>query len=165
MLSRALVAIIVIGSVGAGPVQTSAAETQAVRQDLKLSPEVLNLLRAEMGEIAGGVQAIALALAIADWKSIQETSRKIRDSYIMEKQLTAAQAEELERALPDHFKQLDRAFHQRAEKLGEAAAVHDSKLAAFHYSRLIESCALCHSVYARSRFPGFAAGEQRDPVH
>ena len=165
MFSRALVAIIVIGSVGATVVDTFAAEPPVARQDLTLSPEVLKLLRAEMGEIAAGVQGIALSLAIADWRSIQETSRKLRASYIMEKQLTAAQAEELEQVLPDHFKQLDRAFHQRAEKLGEAAAVHDSKLVASHYSRLIESCALCHSAYAKSRFPGFAAVEQRDPGH
>ena len=165
MFSRALVAIIVIGSVGATLVDTFAAGAPVARQDLTLSPEVLKLLRAEMGEIAAGVQGIALSLAIADWRSIQETSKKLRASYIMEKQLTAAQAEELEQVLPDHFKQLDSAFHQRAEQLGEAAAVHDSKLVAFHYSRLIESCALCHSVYARSRFPGFAAADQRDPSH
>ena len=161
MLSRALVAIMVIGSLGAGPVETFAAETQVVRQDLTLSPEVLKLLRAEMGEIAGGVQGIALSLAIADWRSIQETSRKIRASYIVEKKLTAAQAEELERVLPEPFKQLDREFHQSAEKLGQAAAAHDPELVAFQYSRLIESCALCHSAYAKSRFPGFAGAGQR----
>jgi cytochrome c556 len=164
MFSRALVALMVTGSLGAGPVQTFAAETQVARQDLKLSPEVLKLLRSEMGEIAGGVQGIALSLAIADWKSIQETSKKIRASYIMEKQLTAAQAGELEQVLPKHFKQLDSEFHQRAEKLGEAAAAHDPELVAFHYSRLIESCALCHAAYAKSRFPAFAAN-QRDPHH
>lgn len=157
MFKNLLATTIVIGSLAAVFVQTCAAEPPSVRQDIKLSPDVLNLLRAEMGEIAGGIQGIALSLATADWMSIQETSRKIRASYIMEKQLTAAQAKELERALPDHFKQLDTEFHQRAEKLGVAAAAHDPELVAFQYSRLIESCALCHSAYAKSRFPGFSS--------
>jgi cytochrome c556 len=155
----------VIGSLGVVSADTFAAEIQATRQDLRLSPEVLKLLRAEMGEIAGGVQGIALSLAIADWRSIQETSEKIRASYIMEKKLTAAQAGELEQALPEHFKQLDSEFHQRAEKLGQAAAVHDPELVGLHYSRLIEGCAHCHSAYARSRFPGFAAAQRRNPGH
>ena len=136
-----------------------------MRQDIKLSPDVLNLLRAEMGEIAGGIQGIALSLATADWMSIQETSTKIRASYIMEKKLTAAQAKELEQALPDHFKQLDTEFHQRAEKLGVAAAAHDPELVAFQYSRLIESCTLCHSTYAKSRFPGFSSLPQQGHSH
>jgi hypothetical protein len=123
------------------------------------------LLRAEMSEIAGGVQGIALSLAIADWTSVQETSKKIRASYIMEKKLTAAQARELEHALPGHFRQLDREFHRRAEKLGEAAAIHDAELAAFEYSRLIESCTRCHAAYARSRFPGFAASGPQGSHH
>jgi cytochrome c556 len=154
-----------IASLGVALVDTLAAETQVVRQDLKLSPELLKLLRAEMGEIAGGVQGIALSLAIADWRSIQETSEKMRASYIMEKKLTPAQAEELERVLPEHFKELDSEFHQKAGKLCQAAAAHDPELIVFHYSRLIESCVPCHATYARSRFPGFAAAKQRNPGH
>ncbi|MGB8691957.1 MAG: hypothetical protein WCD08_00420 [Steroidobacteraceae bacterium] len=165
MTSRVAPAIMLIASLGVALVDTLAAETQVLRQDLKLSPELLKLLRAEMGEIAGGVQGIALSLAIADWGSIQETSEKIRASYIMEKKLTPAQAEELERVLPEHFKELDSEFHQKAEKLGQAAAVHDPELIVFHYYRLIESCVPCHATYARSRFPGFAAAKQRNPGH
>jgi len=162
MPNKLLAAIIVIGSLAAVPVHTNAAEPPASHQVIELSPDLLNLLRAEMREIAGGVQGIALSLATANWTSIQETSTKIRASYIMEKKLTAAQAKELEQALPENFKQLDAEFHQRAEKLGVAAAAHDPELAAFQYSRLIESCALCHSAYAKSRFPGFSPPARQD---
>ncbi len=165
MLKNLIATVIVIGSLATVSVQTCAAEPHAVRQDIKLSPDVLNLLRAEMGEIAGGIQGIALSLAIADWKSIQETSTKIRASYIMEKKLTAAQAKELEQALPEHFKQLDAAFHQRAEKLGAAAAAHDPELTAFQFSRLLESCTVCHSAYAKSRFPGFSPPPRQGHSH
>jgi|GEM_PF-869114 len=107
----------------------------APQPDIKLSPDLQNLLRVEMREITTGVQGIAVSLATADWHSIQEISTKIRTSYIMEKKLTPAQAKELEQVLPEQFKQLDAEFHQRAEWLGVAAAAHDPELVAFHYSR------------------------------
>jgi hypothetical protein len=136
---------------------------QDTNNKVKLSPELLSLLRMEMTEISIGVQSIPLALATADWASIQETSARINASYIMEKSLTPAQAGELESALPEYFKQLDAEFHNRAVKLGEAAEVHDFELAAFHYSRLVESCARCHSAFASQRFSGFA--DPMDRVH
>ncbi|HKK06418.1 MAG TPA: cytochrome c [Gammaproteobacteria bacterium] len=124
-------------------------------QELKLSPEVLNLLRAEMRGISAGVQGMSLSIATGDWKSIQQTSHNIRASYIMEKKLTPAQAQELKTALPARFKRLDAEFHERAGKLAAAAAAHDAERVTFQYSRLLESCAVCHSEFARSRFPGF----------
>ena len=149
-------AIVVIGSFVAGSVNTYAVETHAPNQDIKLSPDLHNLLRAEMREIASGIQGVALSLATADWKSIQKTSAKIRASYIMENKLTPTQADELNKALPEQFKRLDAEFHQRAEKLRLAAVERDSELVVFHYSRLLESCTQCHSAYASKQFPGFA---------
>ena len=130
---------------------------QPADADLHLSPQVRGLLQQEMREVARGTQTLAIALATADWKTLHDTAAMIRSSYIMSKQLTAVQKHELEHALPAGFKQLDAEFHARAEKLALAAEARDHELAAFHYSRLVESCAVCHSGYARSRFLGFAA--------
>ena len=141
------------------------AEEPHPHHEIKLSPELLNLLRAEMREISTRVQSIALALATADWKTIQDNSDKIRKSYVMEKNLTSDQEKELTRSLPERFKQLDAEFHQRAARLGTAASAHDAELAAFHYSRLIENCATCHSIYARARFPRFAPLEHQNHHH
>lgn len=172
MKTRVLASIVIIGATAAvgGILVTRAeyvhaAEPRATSKEVKLSPQLLNLLRAEMREISRGMQGVALSVATADWKSIQETSTKIRASYIMEKKLTPALAKELDQALPEQFKRLDAEFHQRAEKLGSAAAAHDPEMAAFQYSRLMESCAQCHSAYARSRFPGFAAPVQQPRPH
>jgi cytochrome c556 len=159
MRNTFLATIIAISSLAAVSVHSYAAEPHTQQDSISLSPDVLNLLREEMREIAGGVQGVALSLATADWKSIEETSTKIRASYIMEKKLTPAQAKELANALPEQFKQLDAEFHQRAEKLGAAAAGHDPELAVFHYSRLVESCVRCHAAFAGKRFPGFASPE------
>lgn len=126
--------------------------------EIRLSNDLLDLLRQEMLDIAKGIQTIALSLAIADWKSIQDTSIRIRDSYIMNRNLTPKQARELEQTLPEKFKELDAELHHRAEKLATAADAHDRELAVFQYSRLIESCTTCHSSYAGKRFPGFAPG-------
>ena len=130
---------------------------QPTSADLHLSPQVRGLLQQEMREVSRGTQTLAIALATADWKTLHDTAAMIRSSYIMSKQLTAAQKHELEHALPAGFKQLDAEFHARAEKLALAAEARDHELAAFHYSRLVESCAVCHSGYAKSRFPGFAS--------
>ena len=157
MFGNSLATLFVIGTLCAGSISAHAAEPHDPRRALPLSPGLLDLLRAEMREIAEGVQGIALSLATADWHSIEETSKKIRASYIMEKKLTPAQAKELDRALPERFKLLDAEFHQRAGRLGAAAEAHDAELVAFQYSRLMESCAVCHATYAKSRFPGFSS--------
>jgi hypothetical protein len=79
----------------------------------------------------------------------------MHESYIMKKSLTQPQMMELKRKLPREFKQLDGAFHARAKQLGQAAASKGPELVAFHYSRLVEACAGCHSAFAKNRFPGF----------
>ncbi len=165
MVTRLFAMLLVVGGLAAGALSTYAEGPPAPHQGVELSPPLLDLLRAEMQEIAGGVQDIALSLATADWKAIQETSTRLRASYIMEKQLTPAQEKELAKALPERFKQLDAEFHQRAERLGSAAAAHDPERVAFEYSRLVESCAVCHAAYATSRFPGFAPPVQGGHHH
>lgn len=165
MANKLLAMIIVTCGLVAVPVHNHAAEPHAAHQAVKLSPDLMSLLAEEMREIAAGVQGIALSLATADWNAIVETSAKIQASYILDKKLTVAQSRELEHALPVNFRELDAEFHRRAEKLGAAAAVHDFELVAFHYSRLIEGCAQCHSVYARQRFPGFSSPGQQGHHH
>lgn len=125
--------------------------------EIRLSPALLELLRAEMRELAGGVQVISVSLATGNWDAVHDAAASIRASYIMEKSLSAEQAGELERSLPEPFKLLDAEFHARAEKLAAAAAAHDAELAGFHYARLLETCTRCHAAFAATRFPGFAA--------
>jgi cytochrome c556 len=136
---------------------------RAYSSDVKLSPQVLDLLRAEMREISAGVQAMAFSIATADWRTIQDTSARIRASYIMEKKLTPAHARELETVLPPRFKALDAEFHDRAGKLGAAATARDAKLVVAQYSRMLESCTTCHAAFASSRFPNFSPGNVKAP--
>ena len=180
MTRRLLSVVIAIGSLCTITAPVFAAEPDGLHQDaqhqdvahqdapgqnFQLSPDLLNLLKAEMVEITGGMQGIAYFLATADWHSIQETSEKIRDSYIMNMKLTPAQAIELQQVLPERFKRLDAEFHQRAERLGAAAAAHDAELVVFQYSRLLEACTVCHAAYAGSRFPGFGSDVPKEHAH
>jgi len=109
-----------------------------------------------MREVVWGMQKILVALASADWKTVRDSSDRIRAIYVMEKKLTPEQEKELEQILPQRFKQLDADFHRRAARLEAAASEHDAKRATFQYGRLVEACVTCHAAYARSRFPGFA---------
>ena len=132
---------------------------------LSLSPELAVLLKAEMGELSEGIRAIALSLAKADWEVLEATSEKMYESYIMKKSLTPALAAVLKQELPPAFKRLDAEFHTRALKLQHAAEVRDLELSAFHFSKLVESCASCHAVYAAERFTGFNQRPQERQEH
>jgi hypothetical protein len=161
-------AILVIGlatGLVTGVPKAHAAERVTQNGKLMLSPDLADLLRAEMREISSGVQIATLSLATGDWRSIEDTSAQIRASYIMEKKLTPAQVDELEKSLPEDFKHLDAEFHDRAKKLGAAAAEHDSELVTFHFARLLESCTRCHSSYASNRFPGFVSPTPQGHQH
>jgi len=147
--------IIVLLGVLIGYSLVCAEEPAGSSGDLQLSEELRGLLQAEMAEIASASQALALSYVTGDWESVQRIAEQIRASYVMEKGLSDSQKHELEEKLPDHFKHLDAEFHARAEKLGQAAAAKDRELTAFHYYRMLETCANCHAAFAKSRFPGF----------
>lgn len=134
-------------------------------ETLVLQPDLLALLQAEMREITIGVQKIPVAIAQADWAALAQTSESIQSSYIMAKALSEEQAEALESGLPERFKQMDSEFHNRAGNLALAAEARDFELASYHYSRLVESCAQCHSLYATARFPGFDPAEEHGHHH
>jgi hypothetical protein len=147
--------LVILSVVMLGIVPVSAQEKPPARNDLKISPELLEMLRAEMRALLTGVQSLPAGIAMADWKTVANTGAQMRASYILDKKLTAAQRKELGASLPEHFKRLDADFHLESKKLEEAATNHDAQLSAFHFYRLIETCTTCHSLYATSKFPGF----------
>ncbi|MCG6867806.1 MAG: hypothetical protein LJE91_03490 [Gammaproteobacteria bacterium] len=148
-------ACIILVTISLGCVSASAQETHLPQNNFRLSPQLIELLRAEMRMLLTGIQSIASGIATADWNSVADKSAQISASYILEQKLTPAQREELDTSLPEHFKRLDSEFHLEAKKLEAAATSHDQQLATFHCYRLIETCTSCHALYAASRFPGF----------
>ena len=148
-------ALAALSLVMAGSVYAQHSETDAGHHELALSAELLELLRAEMREVATGMQAIPVSLAMADWHQIHLAATKIKSSYILKQSLTENQLAELKQVLPESFKEIDGEFHLRAGKLAEAAKERNAEGVAFQYSRMLENCTSCHSMYAQERFPGF----------
>ncbi|MCB1845185.1 MAG: hypothetical protein KDI09_19620, partial [Halioglobus sp.] len=122
MIQRTLLTLVFVVLATVTAATMSIAEDDSAVSTIDLSPELTLLLRAEMIELAGGVQSLAFSITTADWAAVKATSEKMHDSYIMNASLTQPQAEELRHKLPQQFKLLDAGFHTRAEKLGEAAA-------------------------------------------
>ena len=165
MINRNYIIFLFLSTLYFGVCPAGAEQTTPVKQDLHLSNDLTELLRAEMRALLNGVQSLAAGIAIADWKTVANTSSKIRASYILDQKLTPAQKKELTTSLPEHFKRLDSHFHLEAKKLEVAAANHDPELSAFHYYRLIETCTTCHTIYAQSRFPGFSSAARHPHKH
>lgn len=148
-----------------GCVSAKAQEPHSAQNDLQLTPQLMELLRAEMQALLTGIQSLATGIATADWKNVADISAQIRASYILDQKLTPAQREELNTSLPEHFKRLDSDFHLEAKKLEAAATSHDQQLVTFHYYRLIETCTDCHALYAALRFPGFKPSTEATHGH
>jgi hypothetical protein len=130
---------------------------------LHLSPVLTQLLQQEMKAIQEGMQALVTAIASGNWQDVADIGASIRDSYIMQQQLTAEQREELRYSLPDAFMELDRSFHRAAGRLEQAASSHNADMAGFYFYKLMDACVACHSRYAGHRFPGLSdhnAGEE-----
>ena len=160
MLSAAAIAALAAAAAISG-----ARPAMAEPGEIRLSPALLELLRAEMREVTAGVQVIAASLATANWDAVHDAAANVRASYIMEKSLTPEQSRELGQALPESFRELDAEFHERALKLALAAEAHDAELAGFHYARLLDSCTRCHARFAGARFPGFGAPAAQEHRH
>lgn len=134
---------------------SSLARAEVASPDYVMSPALLELFRSEMRSLLSGSQTIAAALPNADWAAIATTSKRMKQSYVLELQLNEEQRLELERR-PEQFKRLDAQFHRGTEKLALAAEQKDAQLVAFYFGRLLEECTQCHATYAQSRFPGFS---------
>ncbi|KAB2967953.1 MAG: hypothetical protein F9K18_03555 [Thermoanaerobaculia bacterium] len=78
------------------------------------------------------------------------------DGFVLARQLTPEQREELHRALPPGFLERDAEIHETATGLELAAHRRQADLVPFYVHKLTEGCVGCHSRHARTRFPAFA---------
>lgn len=123
-----------------------------------LSPEVRALLRQEMAALQGAMLELVPAMIAADWATIVHVAERIRAGFVLSRELTAAQREELTTRLPPGFLELDAEFHGLADGLESAAREERPELVTFYVYKLQDSCVGCHARHARERFPAFAPG-------
>jgi hypothetical protein len=131
----------------------------------QLSERLRTLLREEMNLVQGGMERVMRAIAVGDHDAVFENGRNIYKSFILDQQMTEQDRHELMAAVPTGFLELDHAFHDTAHKLARAGRDRDVELQAFYFSRLVESCAACHSRYATDRFPGLRHLGETEPAH
>lgn len=124
-----------------------------------LSAPLREALSAEMAALQGGLVAVIPAVVAGHWEEVAKIAGQMRDSFILKQALTKAQREELHRALPPSFLELDAQFHYLAGMLGHAAEAHKPELVGFYLGRMMETCVNCHARHAHAKFPAFSDGE------
>ncbi len=124
----------------------------------------MDLLKQEMNAIQQGMQALLPAIVSGNWQDATGIGSQLQKSYIMQKQLTEAQMEELHNALPPAFLELDQSFHHAAGMLAHAAQQRNAEVVSFYYYKLTDTCVACHRKFAGYRFPGLTV-EADDKRH
>lgn len=168
MTGRTVLGIVVTGVLAAVSValaQNHAAPKAAGAPVLSLSPKHRAALVAEMVGVKEGVAELSASLATGEWDAAAQRAERVRDSYIMKKNLTRAELEELERVLPADFAEMDDAFHRHAEGLAHAAEARNYELAVFYFSKMMDGCGNCHARYATHVFKGFKRADRAEAVH
>lgn len=144
----------------------AAGEQQAAAAVEKLSPEIRELLNAEMSALDAAMKNIITANAQGNYQQVAAKAREMKDSFILKQRLSSHQKHELHSSLPVGFIEKDQQFHYFAAMLEHAAKNHKPELVAFYFSRLFESCSDCHKSYASHRFSNFSTAiEQSDHQH
>jgi hypothetical protein len=161
----ALVAVVAAAQVHEHHAPPEAASAGAATGVAALSPEVRALLRQEMAALQGAMLELVPAMVAGDWGTVARVAERIRAGFILARELTPAQREELATRLPAGFLELDAEFHGLAEGLEAAAREQRPELVTFYAYKLQDSCVGCHARHARERFPAFAAGHAPAPAH
>lgn len=131
------------------------AETDAVTPEL--TPKLERLLRQEMQAILGAMDTLFEGIVTGDHATVADKARRIHDSFILKRSLTAQDRKDLKAAVPPRFLELDKRFHKAAAKLAEAAEERDVQRELAIYTRMSRACVTCHSDYVTKRFPGLRA--------
>ena len=130
-----------------------------------LSPELRILLQQEMLAIQQGMQTIVPAFASGNLAEVSDVAGKISRSFILKQRITDAQKHELHAKLSTGFILKDQQFHKYAGMLERVSKEGHTELVSFYYSKLLESCAACHSEHANHRFPVFSHQSAKDGHH
>lgn len=123
---------------------------------LHLSPGVKEALVQEMQGVQKNMQSMLPHIAAGEWEHVAHLAQRIEGAYILRQKLSPEQMEELHRALPPEFIELDHGFHKMAGMLSHVAKEPHIELVSFYYYKLVDSCNRCHSKFAQQRFPKLA---------
>jgi hypothetical protein len=122
----------------------------------KLTPKLQDLLQQEMVSVHEASRDILTATIEGNDEGVAELAQQIHDSFILKQSMTPEDKADLMAAVPEGFVKMDRAFHELAAALAQAARDKDGARQHETFGRMIEACRACHAQYATDRFPEFA---------
>lgn len=125
----------------------------------ELSAGTRSVLVLEMQAIAEAMGRIHTALVTGDHAGVATDARNIEASFVLNKQLTAAQRHEIHTRMPGEFLAADQAFHQLAGELAEVAERRDLAQERALFNAMSEACESCHVRFAGKRFAGLSKFE------
>lgn len=120
----------------------------------RLTPKLKGLLVKEMQAVLGAQQTILKAIVQGEHETVAQQARQIHNSFILKQSLTPEDRKDLQAAVPEGFILTDRAFHEAAAALADAALMGDSEAQLDQFAKMNNFCLTCHSRYAVDRFPG-----------
>ncbi len=135
---------------------------EEAHNEIHLSSDLHRLLGEEMVAIENGMKDLIPVISSGQWEDVALIAQKISNSFIMKQKLTTAQKEELHRALPSHFIEMDQDFHNSAGMLAHAAGMKNADVVNFYFFKLNNACVTCHAKYATKRFPGLLKANDVD---
>jgi len=136
---------------------TSAGQDTIEPATAALSGETRALLIREMQAIAQAMGLVHTAIVTGDHEMVATEAGKIHESFVLAREITPSQREEIATRLPEGFVVADRAFHELAARLAEAGGQSDPRLERLWFQEMTRACQACHADYAGSRFPGLTA--------
>lgn len=119
-----------------------------------LTAKLRGLLVMEMVQIEAAMRDTYGAIIRGNHATVAQKGQAIHDSFILGQSLTEQDHRDLEAAVPEEFLQMDERFHELAASLAEAGAQKNAQKQVEVFSRMTESCVVCHSLYATDRFGG-----------
>ncbi len=135
----------------------STVQTDTLRsQQIQLPERLMSVLRQEMQLIEAAMGQLLSHLAQGKANEAATVAMNIHDSFILKRNLSPDELQQLIRLLPKSFILMDREFHGRAQKLATAAQQGDFTTAIQRYAAMSQACVSCHALYAAERFPALA---------
>lgn len=157
-MRRNLFALLVLAAISAAVFHVPAPAAGRVPVAVKLSPELLAVLREEMRLIEKAVHTLIDANTRGETKEVAAQARAIHRNFILKQRLSEEQKQELRDSLPAEFFEIDRGFHNLALELARAAEARQAEEMGLLIGRMLGRCAECHGKYATNRFPSFEHG-------
>ncbi len=123
-----------------------------------LPPKFRALLIQEMLAVTGASKQILEALVRGQDDVVARNAEGIRDSFVLEQEMTDGDRQALHDALPRAFIERDQAFHALSERLAAAAHAGDQSRQREVFTEMLNACVVCHTAHATDRFPNLTAG-------